>query len=291
MATSMRRALMPLHRMRFSNLKNAEALLEVRYPLPFVVPIRTKKRYPRSGDKRKGSSVVKRVATVTMKLIIYVVTITNISLLSTTTAGVFDPYIPPEGDARLSSLSKEGLKQCTEQISYGNTKPSLHCRIRKIKEHDAEFTTKVFPVKAQERTTLSHNGISSLSVHPVQEMVRGNHYKMLRWHFVDKGNMFGQVTVRMHSRQTLAVYDRFGRLMMGSEEEPRDVLEYLVLERHLVNHYGMWRLHGKIEPAWAPVKEPIVKTVMILGPELKPGEEFEGLNYEVPKPKAVQWHK
>ena len=48
--------------------------------------------------------------------IIYIVTITNISLLSTTTAGVFDPYIPPEGDARLSSLSKEGLKQRTEQI-------------------------------------------------------------------------------------------------------------------------------------------------------------------------------
>lgn len=47
--------------------------------------------------------------------------------------------------------------------------------------------------------------------------------------------------------------------MMGSEEEPRDVLEYLVLERHLVNPYSMWRLHGKIVPAWAPVKEPIVK--------------------------------
>lgn len=31
-------------------------------------------------------------------------------------AGVFDAYIPPEGDARLSSLSKEGLKQRTEQI-------------------------------------------------------------------------------------------------------------------------------------------------------------------------------
>lgn len=31
-------------------------------------------------------------------------------------AGVFDPYIPPEGDARLSSLSKEGLKQRTEQL-------------------------------------------------------------------------------------------------------------------------------------------------------------------------------
>lgn len=31
-------------------------------------------------------------------------------------AGMFDPYIPPEGDARLSTLSKDGLKQRTEQL-------------------------------------------------------------------------------------------------------------------------------------------------------------------------------
>lgn len=66
--------------------------------------------------------------------------------------------------------------------------------------------------------SFSLDGISSLSVHPVQEMVRRNRYKTLRWHFVEsleppkvvharcpdmvsKGNMYGQVTVRMHSRQ------------------------------------------------------------------------------------------
>lgn len=36
--------------------------------------------------------------------------------LMSLTAGIFDPYIPPEGDARLSTLSKEGLKQRTEQM-------------------------------------------------------------------------------------------------------------------------------------------------------------------------------
>lgn len=40
---------------------------------------------------------------------------TVLSALSLT-AGIIDPYVPPEGDARLSSLSKEGLKQRTEQI-------------------------------------------------------------------------------------------------------------------------------------------------------------------------------
>lgn len=62
--------------------------------------------------------------------------------------------------------------------------------------------------------------------------------------------------------QTLAIYDRFGRLMLGSEEQPKDVLEYLVIERHLVNPYSQWRLHGKIVPSWAPAKDPIIKVTL-----------------------------
>lgn len=71
--------------------------------------------------------------------------------------------------------------------------------------------------------------------------------------------------------QTLAIYDRFGRLMLGGEEQPKDVLEYLVLERHLVNPYGRWRLHGKIVPSWAPAKEPVVKVM------LRPFHSFKNL--------------
>lgn len=59
--------------------------------------------------------------------------------------------------------------------------------------------------------------------------------------------------------QTLAIYDRFGRLMYGQEDVPRDVLEYVVFEKHLVNPYGSWRMHGKIIPPWAPPKQPILK--------------------------------
>lgn len=62
--------------------------------------------------------------------------------------------------------------------------------------------------------------------------------------------------------QILAIYDRFGRLMLGSEEQSKDVLEYLVIERHLVNPYGRWRLHGKIVPSWAPAKDPIIKVTL-----------------------------
>lgn len=35
----------------------------------------------------------------------------------------------------------------------------------------------------------------------------------------------------------------------------------------------------------------LLQTVMIPGPDLKPGEEFQALSYSVPKPEAVQWNK
>lgn len=52
------------------------------------------------------------------------------------------------------------------------------------------------------------------------------------------------------------MYDRFGRLIHGSEILGKDVLEYVVFEKHLSNLYGSWRLHDKIIPDWAPPKDP-----------------------------------
>ncbi|XP_062869086.1 39S ribosomal protein L45, mitochondrial isoform X2 [Trichomycterus rosablanca] len=282
MATSICRTLKIITKSTCTNLKYAGPLLEVQCPQAAVIPIRGKKRYfipPAVGLKEKTHAEQEakaRAAGVVIRQE-YMERPINISC----TAGIFDPYIPPEGDARHSTLSKEGLKQRTEQLRQS---AASQLAFNKEKLHSL-VTERCYP-----------------------EMVRGNRLKTLRWHFIEslepprlvharcpdmisKGNLYGQVTIRMHSRQTLAIYDRFGRLMLGDEEEPRDVLEYLVMERHLVNPYGSWRLHGKIVPAWAPPKDPIIKTVMIPGPKLKPEEEFESLNYEVPKPKAVQWHK
>uniref|UniRef100_A0A8D0EX55 Large ribosomal subunit protein mL45 n=1 Tax=Strix occidentalis caurina TaxID=311401 RepID=A0A8D0EX55_STROC len=162
-------------------------------------------------------------------------------LSSLHTADIMDPYVPPEGDARLSSLSKDGLKQKMEKLRQTATS---QLALRKVKDHVPDFSTKTFPEKAQEIFIEAHNCL---------------------------------VTVRMHTRQvrplTLAIYDRFGRLMYGGEQVPKDVLEYVVFERYLVNPYGAWRMHGKIVPEWAPPKDPIIKTVMIPGPTLDPSQE------------------
>lgn len=63
--------------------------------------------------------------------------------------------------------------------------------------------------------------------------------------------------------QMLAVYDRFGRLMYGSEILAKDVLEYVIYEKHITNRYGEWRIHAKIIPDWMPPKDPVIKTYRI----------------------------
>ncbi|KAM5135016.1 large ribosomal subunit protein mL45 isoform 3-T3 [Mantella aurantiaca] len=226
------------------------------------------------------------------------------------TGAIFEPYVPPEGDARLSTLTKDGLKQRTEQLKQT---AASHLAIRKIKNYDEDFSTKSFPEKAQEIFIAAHNHLALFDRHKLHslvtercypEMVRGNRYRTIYWSFVEslesprivqvrcpemvsKGNVYGQVTVRMHSKQTLIIYDRFGRVECG-KDKPRDVLEYVVFERHLVNPYGAWRMHGKIVPAWAPPKESIVKTVVLPGPALKPCQELEDVDFDWKTPAAVQ---
>uniref|UniRef100_A0A3Q3RBE6 Large ribosomal subunit protein mL45 n=1 Tax=Monopterus albus TaxID=43700 RepID=A0A3Q3RBE6_MONAL len=283
MATCVRRTLVALHRATCSGLKSAEASLDMQLPVPLFLPVRTKRRFfipPAVGSKGSKTQNVEakaRAAGVVVRQE-YMERPINISC----TAGIFDPYVPPEGDARLSTLSKEGLKQRAEQIRQS---AASQLAIRKIKDHDSDFSTKAFAQQAQEIFVEAHNALAQFNKEKLHslvtercypEMTRGNRYKTIHWTFVEslepprvvharcpemvsKGNLYGQVTVRMHSKQTLAIYDRFGRLMVGSEEHPKDVLEYLIIERHLVNPYGRWRLHGKIVPSWAPAKDPVIK--------------------------------
>ncbi|NWW93006.1 RM45 protein, partial [Rhynochetos jubatus] len=206
---------------------------------------------------------------------------------------IIDPYLPPEGDARLTSLSKDGLKQKMDKL-----KQTAASQLAYVPPSSFTCGAEVLLGSVLHNWVCFTCSFNKQKLHSLvtercyPEMVRGNRYKTIRWSFVEslepprvvhlrcdsivsRGNLYGQVTVRMHTRQILAIYDRFGRLMYGGEQAPKDVLEYVVFERYLVNPYGTWRMHGKIVPEWAPPKEPIVKTVMIPGPTLDPSQEYE----------------
>lgn len=66
--------------------------------------------------------------------------------------------------------------------------------------------------------------------------------------FLQDDHEFGQIIVRMHSKQVMAIFDRFGRLLRGDPERPQTVLEYIVMERHMrpIEWSSHWRVHAKI---------------------------------------------
>ncbi|XP_050355054.1 probable 39S ribosomal protein L45, mitochondrial [Nymphalis io] len=209
------------------------------------------------------------------------------------TGGVFEGYVPPEGDGKASLVSTTRAKQ-TVQLLEKKSKSMM--AIRKIKSYEEDFDSKEFCQEAQNIYIKAHESLANNDKYALRKYVTEKAYqefrhnsqlKTIRWRFLDslepprvvharctdiisKENIFAQVTVRFHTRQQLAVYDRFGRLLHGSEIVAKDVLEYIVFEKHLSNLYGTWRVHDKIIPDWAPPKDPSKLTRLQPEPEPVP---------------------
>lgn len=202
------------------------------------------------------------------------------------TGGIFEPYVPPEGDGKTSAISVHGAKQ---KFEFLEKKSKSMMAIRKIRNFDEDFEKKDFAIQAQEIYINAHTFMANKDEKKIQQYVTERAYpeirhntidKTIRWKFlqslepprivharctevISKDNVFSQLTVRFHTQQILAVYDRFGRLMHGSEILAKDVLEYVVFEKHLSNEYGTWRIHDKIIPDWMPPKEPLPRTYRV----------------------------
>lgn len=61
--------------------------------------------------------------------------------------------------------------------------------------------------------------------------------------------------------------------MYGSEILAKDVLEYVVFEKHLANEYGIWRIHDKIIPDWMPPKQPSLTTYKSIPEDTSPSKD------------------
>lgn len=223
------------------------------------------------------------------------------------TSSIFEPYIPPEGDGKMSAFSKVGAKQ---KVEFLGKKSKSMMAVRKIRSYEEDYDPNVFAEKAQEIYIAAHEALVARDKYRLRELVTERAYpemmfntkfKTIHWEFlnslepprvvqvrctdlVTKENVFGQVTVRFHTQQKLAIYDRFGRLMHGSETIAKDVLEYVVFENNISNTYGVWRLHAKIIPEWAPPKEPSLITYRVNEEENQPESQEAAIeSVQVPK--------
>lgn len=202
---------------------------------------------------------------------------------------VADPYVAPEDP--LPWLSKEiveGTKFKADEVkhrvlnSWHNYKNGTN-RIRK-KEGFEKFDVKKFGVTADIIYEEAHRALmkrDKVSLHKYiteyafEKMWHDVEEGSIVWEMVerlspskvitvrcmdnpiDTGNDIAQLTVRMHTLQKLAIYDRFGKLILGSETEPKETVEYVVFENHIAVVDGVWRLHDKVYPKWVEPKRSI----------------------------------
>jgi len=194
------------------------------------------------------------------------------------TGAAFEPYVPPEGDGKASYISTQGVKQTAEFVQKkGKSWKSL----RKIRTYEEDFEKDEFAQIAQDIYINVHKAVAAQDKYEIRNLVTELMYpevvdnmmlRTIRWNFlqtieppkvvharctdvISKENIFGQVTCRFFTKQTLAIYDRFGRLAHGSEVVAKDVLEYVVFEKHMSNQYGTWRVHTKILPPWVTTSD------------------------------------
>lgn len=219
------------------------------------------------------------------------------------TGAIFEPYVPPEGDGKMTSI-KGVLK---EKAEFVEKKGKSWAAIRKVRGYDEDFDSKEFAQHAQDIYVKAHESLAERNKLKLRELITERAYpemmhnmkdKTIRWKFlksmeppkviharctemISKENIFGQITVRFHTQQTLAIYDRFGRLMHGSEILAKDVLEYVVFEKHLANLYGSWRLHDKIIPDWMEARQPRSLTYVVEAEEEEPPKQIEEKKVEV----------
>lgn len=178
--------------------------------------------------------------------------------------------------------------------------------VRKIRTYEEDFSPKTFGETAQDIYIRAHEALMNKDEKALREYVTERLYPeikhntknvTIRWKFlgsiepprvvharetnlISKQNIFAQLTVRMHTQQSLAVYDRFGRLMHGSEILAKDVLEYVVFEKNVSNLYGEWRMHDKIIPPWAEPKQPSPTTYRVIEREDEDNENTDSKNID-----------
>ncbi|KAG6798513.1 39S ribosomal protein L45, mitochondrial [Apis mellifera caucasica] len=202
------------------------------------------------------------------------------------TPGIFESYIVPEGDGKFSPITTTGAKQ---KIEFINKKSKSFIALRKIKGYEENYTTKTFLEQTLDIYKKAHEALCTQKKDEILKYVTETAYpimihniknKTIIWKFMEsleparlvharvtsivtQGNEFAQVTIRFHTQQILCIYDRFGRVLLGSETVKKDVLDYIVFEKHLSNEYGIWRIHGKIIPDWMSPIEVSSKTYIL----------------------------
>lgn len=195
----------------------------------------------------------------------------EMSMTFLTMGNIIEPYEPPGGDGKYSNVSAKSALYNAVDVNH---KRKNFMAMRRLKTyipdfHMGSFADEAINIYIKAHEALAKHDYLTLSEYVTEfafiNMTEGLLNKTIVWKFLEVletpkavqtrvGSLLGdidnfcQITLRLHTQQILCIYDRFGRRIQGSEILKKDVMEYVVFERHLSNRNGAWRILAKIFP-------------------------------------------
>lgn len=143
------------------------------------------------------------------------------------TGGIFEAYVPPEGDGKISPITTQGAKQ---KLQFLEKKTKTMLAIRRVRSYEEDFDAPEFCSEAEGIYKKVHEYMASREMDKLEEVVTERAYpevvhniedKTIHWKFlksielprivharctdiISKENLFGQITVRFHTQQVLS---------------------------------------------------------------------------------------
>lgn len=191
------------------------------------------------------------------------------TVYSPCTMMLIDPYKPGDDGGKSSSL----VDKLKSPLSSGKDLIKQRQEISQIRAFEGEeFDLSEFAKQSVDIYVKAHQALAEkdnnhifdyVTEHCFPVMTAGLERNTIIWKYLGeiekpeavhvrsgdllgKGDKYAQITVRMHTKQILAIYDRHGRLILGSPTDVKEVHEFVVFEKYLANEYGQWRIHHRM---------------------------------------------
>jgi len=206
-----------------------------------------------------------------------------------------DPFVPSDS-VKISNLRETATELKDRAVNFFRHYFPFVSAIRRLnKKEGAKFNMKDFAIQAQDIYEKAYIALAERNKDDLHRLITEHAFAKM-WPDVERGTLFfeligfkkskvvvvrvadypyksgndiAQVTVRMHSVQKYALYDRFGRLLIGSPKEEKEVVEYVVFENHIGSMDGEWRLHDKIYTNWLKTKDGILRPTLVKNADAK----------------------
>ncbi|KAI7866508.1 hypothetical protein BDF14DRAFT_1811753 [Spinellus fusiger] len=195
--------------------------------------------------------------------------------------GVFAHYIPPESSPSITDFKKWRISKWRNMMN--NVQNLLSVGLIKYKSQYEKWNSAKFLGIAEETYKDMNDAFARGDRTLLEEVCLDAMYSNLknqlrqrgavRWEWKYHGNAspsrivcvrcmgtsgisrhgfsVGQVTVKMTTQQSMAVYDKKNRLVGGDPQQIHTVVEYIVFQKTISDPEDIWRIYGKIAPAKA----------------------------------------